>query len=560
MLLRNYFTNSRWLSILPYIIYVKFKAFFLFLGKIRITMVIQYQILFIVALAAALVMFLLAGYVARFRKIAYARYFIGLLVAIGLWTGAIAIGLLAKTEAESFMWSVIRMTPVFFVPVLWFFFSLQFSQNKLGDHFILFLVFSIIPAVSFILMATNSYHNLFLKGIQYVQHGNFLVDETWVFATWFFVHLIYSYGLILMADAILLRKAFQQAHLYRKQAILLIAGTLLPLLINISYTLRLIPAIKVNYDPLSFVLAGLIFTFAIFRFKLFDISPIAKNLLLENMEDIMLVVDAQLRLVDFNPAAWKLIKGERTGLIGNKLADLLENFDFEQGVNTRLEYFPKLLLTHCFEAQISPIYSRNILLGHIILMRDISERKQLEERLNQLAMTDPLTGLFNRRHFLYLAEKEINRSRRYGHSYSVCFMDLDGFKRVNDRYGHLRGDEVLIAVTKIISSSFRKTDILSRYGGDEFVVMMVEISPQDAEMTAQRIQSKFKNLSLENQIYDTPLTVSIGMLHFTGHATLTVEELVHQADQLMYRAKELGENVLITDGNPRLVQPEFEIS
>lgn len=524
--------------------YMIFRVIFLDFHTIRQDMSTQYEIFFIISFLAACLMLGLAAYVSRFRTIQSVGVFTLLLVSIGIWTGSIGVGYIAKTESISFIWSTVRMSAVFAVPVLWLIFTLQYCQYEAGKsrRFILYL--SIIPVISFIMMITNSFHMLFLKEIVYVQHGEFLIDELWITGPWFYVHAFYSYTLILIADFLLVKEASIRARAYQQQAFFLVFGAIFPLFVNILFTFHLIPILKVNYDPFGFIITGIFFAFGVFQFKLFDINPLAKNILMQNIEDLILVVDEKNRIVEVNPAASMKLKIEKDQVIGIDFSSCLPDFHFPFGETSKHEYCPPVDLKTCYEAQVSPIFDRKLILGHVIIMRDISERKILLDKLSQLAITDPLTNLYNRRHFLSLAEKEIERSQRYGHPFSVCFLDLDGFKKVNDQYGHEKGDLVLTEISKLIRYSFRATDLIARYGGDEFIVMMLETDPPEAEEIARRIQQRFIPLSLELGIELTPLTVSIGMMHFDPEINLNIKQLINRADQLMYQAKQMGENCL----------------
>ena len=434
----------------------------------------QYTTFFILSFLSTAVMLGLAVYIFKFRFAKGAIIFSLLLFAIGVWTFSIGAGLLSKTESISYIWSIFRMVGVFVVPVLWLLFSLEFSDLEIWVNKTNILWLSIIPLISLILMITNQQHHLFLKDILYFQQGNFLIDETWLLGPWFWVHLIYSYSLILFGDYLLLREASRLSAKYRKQTAVLISGTLIPLIINIAFTFHLIPDLKVNYDPFGFVLAGIIFSFGLFQLRLFDIQPFARKQLIESMADLMLVIDLQHRIVDLNPAASRFFEMEMDAIIGRKLTDLTGILTFPIEKNSFLEFTPPGTTDVYFDVRISPIIRNNHLLGHLLVMRDISERKIFEKKLAQLAITDSLTGLFNRRHFLSLAAFELERARRYNLHFSLCFLDLDGFKKVNDKFNHAVGDELLVQITSLLKNSIRKVDILARYGGDEFVIMMPE--------------------------------------------------------------------------------------
>jgi diguanylate cyclase (GGDEF)-like protein len=157
------------------------------------------------------------------------------------------------------------------------------------------------------------------------------------------------------------------------------------------------------------------------------------------------------------------------------------------------------------------------------------------------ASTDPLTGALNRRAFFDIAEYELNRSQRYEHAITMAYIDLDNFKQVNDRLGHAVGDNLLITVTKTIASNIRSTDILSRFGGDEFVILLPE-TPADAAATfLEKIQFQ---LNQAMSARDWPVSFSIGAITYPKSPP-GVDEVIKKADTLMYEVKRSGKNRLL---------------
>lgn len=184
-----------------------------------------------------------------------------------------------------------------------------------------------------------------------------------------------------------------------------------------------------------------------------------------------------------------------------------------------------------------------LLLEGIVL--DISDRKALEEELAELATLDPLTGLLNRREMTRLLDEEISRARRYERTLSLLWIDFDHFKGINDQYGHAAGDSVLMATSKLLSDSVRSVDVIGRFGGEEFVIVLPEMDRFEAKETAER---------LRNLISETPqplgdgntvrLTISIGVSVFPDNGT-DFRTLCAAADKAMYQAKMNGRNQVV---------------
>jgi diguanylate cyclase (GGDEF)-like protein/PAS domain S-box-containing protein len=189
---------------------------------------------------------------------------------------------------------------------------------------------------------------------------------------------------------------------------------------------------------------------------------------------------------------------------------------------------------------------------YVIVMRDMTERKGLEERLSALALTDGLTGLLNRRSFDEALAREWKRAVRHGSEISLLFLDLDHFKRFNDRYGHQAGDDCLCAVAAAVSGAVRATDRVARYGGEEIAVILPSTSTAGAAEAAEKVRSAIEALRLPHE--GNPegggwLTVSVGVataLARHGGTMRMPASLLQSADNAMYKAKHEGRNRVVT--------------
>ncbi|HVO12588.1 MAG TPA: sensor domain-containing diguanylate cyclase [Vicinamibacteria bacterium] len=170
------------------------------------------------------------------------------------------------------------------------------------------------------------------------------------------------------------------------------------------------------------------------------------------------------------------------------------------------------------------------------------ENAILFQRTEQLTITDDLTRLFNSRYLNLFLGREIKRCKRHGIPLSVIFLDLDGFKNVNDQHGHLAGSGTLTEVGRILAQGVRESDILARYGGDEFVVVLPETPAAGALVIAERLRRSLEeHRFLESQGIAARLSASFGIASYPDHA-LTPEGLIQKADQAMYRVKERDKN------------------
>ena len=176
------------------------------------------------------------------------------------------------------------------------------------------------------------------------------------------------------------------------------------------------------------------------------------------------------------------------------------------------------------------------------LREEVRLRKLTQAKLEELSRIDPLTGIFNRRHFFELAEREFSRARRYKRPVSAIMIDLDHFKTINDNHGHLVGDQVLAEVAQRIQENSREVDVVGRYGGEEFIILLPETSLEDAVILAERIWKSLTARPATTSKLVLPLQASLGVSSCKNGIDTPLYELIEQADQALYRAKDLGRN------------------
>lgn len=184
-----------------------------------------------------------------------------------------------------------------------------------------------------------------------------------------------------------------------------------------------------------------------------------------------------------------------------------------------------------------------ILMGSVGFM--LLFKEQAEDTAQREAATDPLTGIFNRRMLHELGAKEIARSRRSHVPLSILMLDLDHFKKVNDKYGHAAGDEVLRRFVDVTNICLRREDILVRYGGEEFCVLLPEVSDVHAEAMAERIRYAIAHATFKYRDQTIPVTVSVGIASLRTDAEESLEALLQRADEALYAAKNAGRNRVV---------------
>lgn len=187
------------------------------------------------------------------------------------------------------------------------------------------------------------------------------------------------------------------------------------------------------------------------------------------------------------------------------------------------------------EITIVPLVQENgTIEGYNAICQDITDKK----RAQHLAITDPLTQVYNRLHLDNIFQAETKRAKRYGIPYSVILLDVDYFKAINDKYGHIGGDEVLVKLVKVLQKDIRETDVLGRWGGEEFLIVLPQTALNEAQKAAEKLKEKIESSSF---FIGESITCSFGVSEFL-EGDKDCDSLIKRADDALYRAKELGRN------------------
>lgn len=194
--------------------------------------------------------------------------------------------------------------------------------------------------------------------------------------------------------------------------------------------------------------------------------------------------------------------------------------------------------------------------GLVWILRDITERKNAEAALVRLASTDPLTGAMNRRAFMQEAERLFGIAQRFGRDFGLLSIDADHFKRINDNYGHEAGDLVLQRIVSTLKGSLRRVDLVSRFGGEEFVVLLPETDAGKLRLVADKLLGVLAAVSVQTTRGELRFTCSIGLAHRSAD-TRSLSQLLREADQALYQAKAAGRNRVVahSECRPLLVHP-----
>ncbi|MBC7500176.1 MAG: diguanylate cyclase [Herminiimonas sp.] len=451
-------------------------------------------------------------------------------------------------------------------------FALQYTNRGHWLSRRVLMLLAIEPILFNIAVWTDSHHGLVFGGWQGRGTGTFNGGSL------FWVHSVYCYALSALTQILLIQGLFRAPLLHRAQAGMIIAAAVAPFLGNALTIFHLSPFPGRDLTPLGLVISSAMIATALFRRGLLDLVPIARDAVVELMNDAVLVVDRKNRVVDLNPAAISLLRLEKTQALGKPIAvamavwsgfsaKYLEEDGFHDEVPISEGRYVDLRITALRD-------KRGLLRGRLIVLRDITPlkrtsaalqdantrlRQQLSEievmqvLLKEQAIRDALTGLYNRRFLEETLLRELSHAARVQGTLSLVIIDIDYFKHINDRHGHLAGDQVLHAMGNLLQLRSRGGDAACRFGGEEFVVVLPGASLETAWQRAEEWRQEFMALRVAFGDIHISATFSAGVATYPTHGH-NLSLLMNAADVALYAAKSAGRNQVIVAQDAGAVQ------
>jgi len=263
--------------------------------------------------------------------------------------------------------------------------------------------------------------------------------------------------------------------------------------------------------------------------------------LILSAHDGMVITDRDGKIVLANPSATEILRKSANEIFKGGFHRLLGEpdvmrtaIDDEGYIEIRRDNRVLQILASIIQNQ------EQTIIGSAALIRDVTEEIRMREELQELAISDGLTSLYNRRHLDITLAKELDRSQRYVHDLSVIMFDVDHFKRFNDVHGHDQGDRVLQFISKTVKDRIRSLDIPCRYGGEEFLIILPETSHEYAMEIAERLRKAIEQTEMDG----LSVTISIGVASYPHVMTRNSQQLIEAADKALYEAKNAGRNCL----------------
>ena len=539
----------------------------------------------------------------------------------------------------------------------------------------------LIPFLSLLAVFTNEYHHLFWTSYQHISGtlNNFSFNH----GPFYWILIFYTYACAIGIIFFIIKDLIYYSGIYRFHYIVLLISSFLPILTGILYPFYFSSNLGVDIMPVSYAISGLGIVISIVFLRLFDLVPVSRNMLIDKLQDGVIVLDEERKIIDINPSAvnmfsiWDLRIGKSIEEIGenfpkefmqtkksfevtisqpeihhyfitpSRMEDKANSFggciyiirnitdirevesalhlsqeryrsliddvvdvstigisiidkDFRIawvnqatllnwessrerliGIDIRellKKSFPnrivngKQILNKILDSYINDEYLENIEIhikatdgvparwllyssrpvkvgyyagGRIDQFVNITEQKKLQAQIELLAITDELTGIYNRRGLFELGKHDFTRAQRTNTLLSVLYLDIDRFKELNDRFGHAMGDQILIELVNRVQTQLRDMDIFARYGGDEFVIMIPDANLDQVSIIAERIRESISEEPFIINDEKYTLFSSIGISQIDPDDDFS--KLLDRADRCMYYSKQNGQNQVSTE-------------
>lgn len=518
---------------------------------------VAYGIATLIAIAAAFVAW-------RRRSAAGGRWLVPMLFSIIIWCAADMMEITAIPISGHEFWSRIGYLGSTTSSVFLLLFVLEFTGLEIPAPSRLVPALLAVPALGVIAVFTNDRHHLIWTGFEYASRGRNIL--TYHHGPLYWVVTAYGFLLAAVATVLLLRFAIRRRGLFRYQSVAIVVAVIVPWAALIAY--NFFPSFWFGVDPgIAFVVTGVMLSVGLVRFRLLDLVPVAREFVMEQMAEGLLVVDGAGRIADANPAARRLLALGGVDVIGKTVVSLLKDWPelalrlvAEQPAE---EFTVSGPLGVVLSARVNALGAgAENYAGNLAILRDVTEQcraeealqrvnedltarvkeiEALHEELREQAFRDPLTQLYNRRLLLSALQRELGRASREEYPVSLVMLDVDHFKAVNDTGGHTCGDAVLRALAGLLSSTARLGDMVFRYGGDEFLILMPNCAPENAGRRADEWRHMFE-VTAEGIVGENVRpTLSLGVASFPQAGKLP-EEVLTAADGAAYAAKRAGRN------------------
>jgi diguanylate cyclase (GGDEF)-like protein len=541
-----------------------------------------------VLIAVALLVYVLLR-MWRSRRERVAPWLIATIVILLAW----ALGLtqeLSNPHLEGkLFWANLEFVPIMALPIVWLLTLRRIVERRAPRRWWQVAGWAV-TALLMTMVFVNPQHLYRLHPSLVTVNGESALNYDYG-PLFYFGFVPWAAGLLVAAATLLIRGMSQTPLVFRRRNVVLLLASVVPMAGLAIYLSKTLP--WQSFDPtfLCVSIAVLMCGYAVLRYHVLDVAPLARNAVIEYLADGVVVIDANDSVIDFNAAARRICPGLDRRVIGRQISEAIPDqpaishavhraHDVSERETTRLaapartdeqtaespraDAFSEsdeislgevtLVVNLAEDGQgaqrvrhlavsVSPMQDRDGgRLGSVIIFHDVTRRVQLYEEAQLHAATDDLTALLVRRHFRRLADRELSRAACHNLSLSLLAIDLDDFKTVNDSFGHQAGDQVLRSVASACREQLRDIDLMARFGGDEFCVLLPQADEPQALQVAERLREAIGARQHWSDGRAFSLTASVGIATIDVVDAQGLNEMIGAADAGLYEAKRRGKD------------------
>lgn len=504
------------------------------------------------------------------RKLMGGFFFIAFCFSVTEWLITAFIESVVVSQTSKIFWSqILYIGFVQAIPYLMLFILTYVRQRKLPLRMVISVM--IIPALTLVAAWTNSLHSWLWSGFsQGSIEKNVLIYHH---GFWFWLHTSYLYLILVIGVVYLIRSIILATPPIRRQLIILFVGAMFPAITGTLYAVGWEALDGLDITPTGLAFTGAFLAWALIKYQLLDLLPVARTTLIEQLQDGVIVLDMNGRIADINRSTQKLLGWDPKEIIGKDIDQYFSEFrklflSTNRPIRREIPLpdSPGIIL----EFQSSSLFNpRKDEVGKLVVLRDVTSRnraeadlqnanqqlkdqltqnKVLQKKLEQMALHDSLTGLYNR-HIDEILHKEFSRAHRENKPISLAMIDIDHFKKINDKFGHQYGDLLLKSFSQYILSTIREEDLAARFGGDEIMLVFPGMDQENAVKKAEEIRESFSRLAVVANQQEVSTTITVGVATYPQNGN-NVDEVIRSADWALYAAKEEGRNRVNTLSMP----------
>ncbi len=483
----------------------------------------------------------------RLKDVPGVKPYILMTLFSAIFTFSYAFELSSTSLEKMLLWLSVEYLALPFIPVFILLMCLEYVGQKL--HQWMYYILYLIPILTIFMHATNKLHHLYYTSIRLNSESPFPLLEL-EYGPWFYVHSIFFFLCFMISIISLLMELRKTKQFrFRMQIILMVAGIMVPIIANYFYLNDLSPY-GIDLGPVSMSISFIFHGTALLSYQMFHVTPVARDTVFEAMKEGVIVLNQNGMIVDYNNAMSVVIPTLNSQCIGRSIVDVVgietnlaeiilleKECDYKVGLSGKNTYY------HIRFSTVTNKNNNKIM--KIITFVDVTERVNLQEKLKYLASIDGLTQVYNRSFFMQESVKLVDALNVDGGNVSIIMFDIDHFKKVNDTFGHEAGDLVLAQIAKVAKESVRTSDIMGRYGGEEFIICLPDTSLMVAYKIAEAIRTNIVETAVPYIDREISVTSSFGIstasIRHRDHSQ-TLQTLMREADQALYGAKRKGRN------------------